>query len=184
MGRLNRQAEALRSLTGPGAFIRRDLRQRALFVSDAPRTLPRDAYQNLTDRLRESGWQLKESGRLLLLDLSYEGYLKLIGQLGGMPQLPESPGFQHPKAKEALGLLRILMRHQGCFTPDMLPLCREALHLWDREDLPALLRLAGESLAIALRQKTSPPSFFVPLIASILPRYSQEDTHADHLQWP
>lgn len=166
MKRLDPVQKALCALLGPGVFVRRDRKGRALFVSDAPRCMDPNQYHHVKTKLSGAGWCLEERDGLLLMDWPVAGYQQFLEQLerntGPVPLSPAGDKAAIP------GVLAILSRHSGAFTLEMLPLCRRALHLFDLEQTNALIVLAQESLAVALRKKTKPPSFFVPLLKALL----------------
>lgn len=175
MARLDGHIRAITALIGPGAFVRRDNQGRALFVTDAARTLPDNRLAEVQKRLAQAGYLIRDDKGLLLLDWPQEGYQQFLQQLDSTNSQPANVA-PTPHQPEIEGMLAILQRHPGVLTADMLPLFLKALHLWDREQTLPLLRLAGESLAIALRNKKSPPPFFVPLLTNLITPAEKEAT--------
>lgn len=150
---LKPELTALRALIGPGAFIRRDLHRRALFVSDINRRLSSESLAALQQRLLEAGWHTVLQDGLLFLDLFFAGYQQVFHRIAkGQPDPP------------AHGLARIYARHKTAFTKDMLPEARLALLRYDAGETEALLRQAANALALSLRQKAPVPGFFIPLL--------------------
>ena len=153
---LKPELTALRALIGPGAFIRRDLHRRALFVTDAPRRLAPGQLAALHQRLLEAGFRVDHQQGLLLLDLSFSGYQQVFSRIAN-PQ-PETP---------ANGLARLFALHAAAFTPDMLGEARLALLRYDAGETEALTRQAANVLAVSLRQKAPVPGFFIPLLEGL-----------------
>lgn len=156
---LKPERAALRALMGPGAFLRRDLKRRALFVSDISRKLDPEGLAALTQRLSQAGWHSDTDQGLLLMDLSFSGYQQVFRRLAD----------SQPR-EDSHGLARIFARHAAAFTPDMLPEARLALLRYDAGDTLALIRQAASALALSLRQKAPVPGFFIPLLTGLTPR--------------
>lgn len=156
---LKPERAALRALMGPGAFLRRDLKHRALFVSDISRKLDPEGLAALTQRLSQAGWCADTEQGLLLIDLSFSGYQRVFHRLAD----------SQPR-ENSHGLARIFARHDTAFTPDMLPEARLALLRYDAGETEALTRQAANALAISLRTNTPVPGFFIPLLTGLTPR--------------
>lgn len=156
---LKPERAALRALMGPGAFLRRDLKRRALFVSDISRKLDPEGLAALTQRLSQAGWRADTEQGLLLIDLSFSGYQRVFHRLAD----------SQPR-ENSHGLARIFARHAAAFTPDMLPEARLALLRYDAGETEALTRQAASALAISLRTNTPVPGFFIPLLTGLTPR--------------
>lgn len=155
MAGLDAAAEELRGLMGGDGFIRRDRKRRALFVSDFPARLARADAQALKTRLEQAGWLVGGKDSLALLDWPLSGYQRFFSRLqarGGPAPWPVS------------GLCRILEKHPAEMDESMLEEARAALLLWDSGATGALMRLAGESLAVRLRKQLPAPHFFLPLL--------------------
>lgn len=144
--------QALRAEFGPLAFVRRDLKRRALFVSDIPARLQENELAALLARLKTQGWQTALRRGLLLLDWPWEGYRAFFGQLA------------ENGASADDGLARLYARHECRFDEIMLPEARETLLLWDAGNTARLRALAGAALAVALRRKQAPPAFYPILL--------------------
>ncbi len=155
MAGLDAAAGELRGLMGGIGFVRRERKQRALFVSDFPALLVREEALALKTRLEQAGWLVKVKNSLALLDWPLSGYQRFFSSLqatGGSAPWPVS------------GLCRILEKHPAMMDESMLDEARTALLLWNFGATGALVRLAGESLAVNLRKKLPVPPFFLFLL--------------------
>lgn len=162
MAGLDPVAAALRALIGKGAFVRRDLFRRALFISDYRRRQKADEVERIEARLNARGWQITYVDGLALLDWLYPSYQDFFGSLYayGSAGLPEN----------TKGLLRIFQQHQAVFLPGMLYEARAALLHWDAGENSQLLVQAGKALAVSLRKKEPVPGFFIPLLGTMQER--------------
>lgn len=163
MAGLDSLAKSIRAGLGRAAFLRRDQKGRALFVSDLPRhvegelplnTLQLFQAQNLVHGCRDG---------LLLLDLSFLGYQLFLEAL--QARQAEGPAPYTP----IKGFVNILARQNCALTKEMLPLLRAALLLWDGARALPLRRQAEAQLALCLRRKQPYPSFY-PLLLQTLPQ--------------
>ena len=159
MAGLDLFAAALRALIGKGAFVRRDLSRRALFISDYKRRRKADEVERIETRLNARGWQVTYVDSLALLDWLYPDYQDFFASLPAfeLAGLPEN----------TKGLLRIFQRHQAVFHPEMLNEAREALLRWDAGENSQLLVQAGKALAVSLRKREPVPGFFIPLLGTM-----------------
>lgn len=155
MAGLDGAAAELRGLIPAGAFIRRDRKRRALFVSDFPGRFTNGEALGTARRLEGAGWQADLREGLALLDWPLEGYRRFFASL---PQMEE------PAPWPLLGLCRILEKHPAPLDGGMLEEARLALLLWDSGKTEALSRAAGESLAVRLRGRQPVPPFYLLLL--------------------
>lgn len=159
MGGLDPEILFLRRIVNKRCFIRRDKFSRALFISDFPRRLTLKEVSETTEHLEAGGVRISLQGGLALLDWTLTRYERFLQTLEAQTEknteaLPET----------VLGLCRILKKHPAPLEEAMLPELKDALLLWDSGNLPALLTIAGNSLAIALRTGKASPCWFVPLL--------------------
>ena len=159
MAGLDLCAAALRALIGKGAFVRRDLSRRALFISDYRRRQKADEIERTEARLNARGWQVTYVDSLALLDWLYPAYQDFFASL----QAFESAGLP----ENTKGLLRIYQQHQAIFLPEMLNEARAALLRWDAGENSKLLVQAGNALAVSLQKRGPVPGFFIPLLATM-----------------
>ena len=159
MAGLDLFAAALRALIGKGAFVRRDLSRRALFISDYRRRQEADEIQQIEARLSAEGWLTTCVDGLALLDRPYPAYQEYFDGLSA-----KNPAGLSDNSK---GLLRIYQRHQAVFLPEMLDEARAALLRWDAGENAQLLVQAGNALAVSLRKREPVPGFFIPLLAAM-----------------
>ena len=159
MAGLDLCAAALRALIGKGAFVRRDLSRRALFISDYRRRQKADEIERTEARLNARGWKITCVDSLALLDWLYPAYQEFFAGLQALEssKLPEN----------TRGLLRIYRRHQAVFHPEMLDEARAALLRWDAGENTQLLVQAGNALAVSLRKREPVPGFFIPLLGTM-----------------
>lgn len=159
MAGLDLFAAALRALIGKGAFVKRDLSRRALFISDYKRQQEADRVPQIEARLNARGWQITYVDSLALLDWLYPAYQDFFASLHAF----ESAGLP----ENTKGLLRIFQRHQAAFLPEMLNEARAALLRWDAGENSQLLVQAGKALAVSLRRGEPVPGFFIPLLGTM-----------------
>ena len=160
---LKPEHQALKGIIGDAAFLRRDLKRRALFVSDVNRRLKGQALDALLLRLAAAGWHGFIQEGLLLLDLSFPGYQRIFHRMTSA----QSGDLAH-------GLARIFARHETAFTADMLGEARLALLRYDAGEAESLIRQAARALAVSLRSKAPMPGFFIPLLEGLC---QKEDPH-------
>lgn len=155
MAGLDGAAAELRGLIPAGAFIRRDRKRRALFVSDFPVRVSGGEVLGTARRLEGAGWQADLREGLALLDWPLEGYRRFFASL------PQTEG---PAPWPLSGLCKLLEKHPAPLDGEMLMEARLALLLWDGGKTEALSRLAGESLAVRLRRREPVPPFYLLLL--------------------
>lgn len=144
-------AQDIKTLLGPGFFIRRDRQGRALFISDYPARADRNEIELITLRVRQAGFLVQMMDGLALLDWDMIGYAAFFEGLKGQVD------------GQACGLAHLYGAHPQGFTEAMLKDARAALLLLDAGKTELLKRRAGEALAVALRQKTAVPLYY-PLL--------------------
>ncbi|NLX83222.1 MAG: hypothetical protein GXZ04_05335 [Clostridiales bacterium] len=149
----------LRALIGPDAFIRRDTTKTALFASDANKRMDEKRYAQTARGLKDAGFLVQERDNYLLIDWPFSGYAMFFDQL--KTRVPDTA------LVSAHGLARIYARHEGRFTPQMLPDARAALRCWDAGQNKALVMMAGEALAISLRTGSPVNSYYLPLLLTM-----------------
>lgn len=135
----------VRALLGPAPFLRRDLAERALFITDAPRRL--DGAEDCLARLTARGYRVEEARGLWRIDLSPARQAAFIRSL--------SPG-DFPRDPRLRSLCRSLLSRDPC-PPEQQPWppIRQTLLLLDAGDLNALCdRLCADA---ALRKRAHAP---------------------------
>ena len=159
MAGLDHQAQALKALLAGRGFVRRDRSGKALFASDAPRRSP-ETWGRLKEELLRSGYLLSQTDGLAFISWDYPKSLAFCQAL----HVPE--GWAGGEGSLA-GFCRILARHKGEFSRDMLPRFFQCLLIWDRGEGQALRRAAETALAGALREHRPLPAYFLPLLLTL-----------------
>ncbi len=144
-------AQELRGILGSFGFVRRDRHEGALFVSDFPARNPGDAAR-LSGILKDAGWETRVDGGLCRINFTHG---KARAFLASLPAREPGPG-----------LAAILCRHaRETRDADGADL-RRAVKMFDGGNLDSLSRMAGNALAVALRQKERVPGFYAALLLS------------------
>lgn len=152
---LEEAAGELRNLIGRGAFIRRDRKGRALFLSDYPRVRAREA-SGISGRLREAGWRITLREGLAFLDWPRARYAAFFARL--------DKAFGN--AEDVPGLGPLLRLHEAPMEEGMLEEARLAILMWAGDEKGILKRRAEEALGESLRLKGKVPGFYRILLTA------------------
>lgn len=163
MAGLDADVLRLKALLDGRGFVRRLRGGRALYVTDAPRLMGLSAWEGIRPRLDLAGYPQELAHGLAYISWDYPRSLAFSQAL----LLPE--GWAEREDSLA-GFCRILDRHRGAFTRDMLPAFLSCLRLWDRGEADSLRREAETALAGALRQSSPLPSYLLPMLLNPVER--------------
>lgn len=141
-------------------LVARDRTGRSLFISDYPRRLPQHEATHIDTALRRLGWQVDRGddslARLDWTPARYAGYFDAL------------PHASLPAPREDTfllwGVAGALLRHDTPAHKQDISVLRQTLLLVDTGQIRQLHTLLSRALALALRQKTPPPSAAAKLL--------------------
>ncbi|MFH1512255.1 MAG: hypothetical protein ABIG45_02755 [Bacillota bacterium] len=136
-------AQELRRILGKQGFLRLYGQDQTLYVSDAPRRVPKETLERIQHTMREHGFAAEtDSANLLCIDLQPARWKELLysfPHLGGVP-FPDDE-----RLHVVYALARLLSRHPAEFELQPMELIRAALKQYGRKD--GLIALAPQMLA-------------------------------------
>lgn len=157
--------QELAALTGSRAFVRRAKTDDAMYVSDAPRRLEKDALSLLEYQLNQNGFDchVTENG-LWKIDLTDSRLFALLHTY------PDAENADIPEKNEDLpvyGLFRILKKHPAPWKRQPREIIRALLKRMDqpREEMNRISQPILEICAEKLRKGMTLPSEAAPMLA-------------------
>lgn len=163
MAGLDADALNLKALLAGQGFVRRAKKGRALYITDAPRRMGPAAWEGARTRLNLAGYPHELKNGLACISWDYPRSLAFSQALLAPEGWAEREG-------SLSGFCRILARHPGAFTQEMLPGFLHCLGLWDRGEENSLRRAAEVALADALRKSLPLPAYLLPLLLNPVER--------------
>ena len=166
-------AEELRNILGPNGFLRLYGQDRFLYVSDAPRRVPRETLARLQYTMRETGFAVETGpSDLLLIDLQPSRWERL---LSSFPLAEAAPFPDDGRLLDVYALMRLLMRHPSAFELQPMDPVRAVLKRYSlRDGLPALAPRLIAQCAQRLRRKAPLPSALANVLFTWIAEQNEE----------
>jgi hypothetical protein len=166
-------AEELRNMLGRNGFLRLHGQDRFLFVSDAPRRVPREALAQLQHTMREAGFAVEtDPSDLLLIDLRPSRWEEL---LGSFPHAEASAFPDDGRLLDVYALMRLLKRHPSALELQPMDMIRAVFKNYHgRDGLPSLAPKLLSRCAERLRRNAPLPSALADVLYSWLAEQKEE----------